>query len=77
MRRGIKTTRITEITAEEHAAVLQEAITSFDVNPYALEWHYVHLAFKTNDNNVSETARALGMHRRTVQRILEKRSPPR
>jgi two-component system response regulator RegA len=57
--------------------VLQEAITSFDVNPYALEWHYVHLAFKTNDNNVSETARALGMHRRTVQRILEKRSPPR
>ena len=37
------------------------------------EWEYIHAALVECDFNVSETARRLGMHRRTLARKLEKR----
>lgn len=38
-----------------------------------LEWEHLHRVLIENDNNISATARALGMHRRTLQRKLQKR----
>ena len=38
-------------------------------------WEHIHQVFNDSGNNVSETARRLGMHRRTLQRILA-RTPP-
>ncbi len=38
-----------------------------------LEWEYIQKTLKDNDGNVSKTARELGMHRRTLQRKLQKK----
>ncbi|WP_111643224.1 response regulator transcription factor [Marinimicrobium alkaliphilum] len=38
-----------------------------------LEWEHIQQVLKTHDGNVSATARSLGMHRRTLQRKLQKR----
>ena len=38
-----------------------------------LEWEHIQRILDENDGNVSATARSLGMHRRTLQRKLQKR----
>ena len=38
-----------------------------------LEWEHIQRVLTENDNNISATARQLGMHRRTLQRKLQKR----
>jgi two-component system response regulator RegA len=40
-----------------------------------VRWEHIQRVFELCDRNVSETARRLNMHRRTLQRILAKRSP--
>lgn len=47
-------------------------------NPMSAErvrWEHIQRVYELCDRNVSETARRLNMHRRTLQRILAKRSP--
>jgi two-component system response regulator RegA len=41
-----------------------------------ISWEHIQRVFEQCDRNVSCAARLLGMHRRTLQRILAKRSPP-
>ena len=38
-----------------------------------LEWEHIQRVLDENDGNISSTARQLGMHRRTLQRKLQKR----
>jgi len=38
-----------------------------------LEWEYIQKTLRENEGNISATARALGMHRRTLQRKLQKK----
>src|SRR5208283_3928495 len=40
-----------------------------------VRWEHIQRVFEACDRNVSETARRLNMHRRTLQRILAKRAP--
>ena len=40
-----------------------------------VKWEHIHRVFELCNRNGSETARRLKMHRRTLQRILSKRSP--
>ena len=40
-----------------------------------VKWEHINRIFELCNRNVSETARKLKMHRRTLQRILSKRSP--
>jgi len=47
------------------------APTPMSVN--RLEWEHINKVLAENDGNISATARALGMHRRTLQRKLDKR----
>jgi two-component system, response regulator RegA len=40
-----------------------------------VRWEHIQRVFELCDRNVSETARRLKMHRRTLQRILGKHAP--
>jgi two-component system response regulator RegA len=40
-----------------------------------VRWEHIQRVYELCGRNVSETARRLGMHRRTLQRILAKRAP--
>jgi len=68
-------------------ATVDEVLQSFDqgttasstpvrANPTSLnrlEWEHIQWVMLDNHGNISATARALGMHRRTLQRKLQKR----
>ncbi|MBU3003534.1 response regulator transcription factor [Paraglaciecola arctica] len=43
------------------------------MSPSRLEWEHIQQVLKSNDGNISVTARQLGMHRRTLQRKLLKK----
>ena len=47
-------------------------LTSRTTSIKTLEWEHIHEAMAAADFNISETARRLGMHRRTLARKLEK-----
>lgn len=49
------------------------AVPSEPISVERLEWEHIQRVLSDNDGNVSATARALGMHRRTLQRKLQKR----
>lgn len=44
-------------------------------DPNDVRWAYIQSVYEKNGGNVSQTARLLNMHRRTLQRILQKRLP--
>ncbi len=51
---------------------------SLPENPMSADrvrWEHIQRVYEMCDRNVSETARRLNMHRRTLQRILAKRAP--
>ena len=50
-----------------------DIITEQPLNPKRLEWEHIQQVLANNNGNVSETARQLGMHRRTLQRKLLKK----
>ncbi|MDB6452787.1 ActR/PrrA/RegA family redox response regulator transcription factor [Falsirhodobacter sp. 20TX0035] len=55
-----------------------EALPELPDNPMSADrvrWEHIQRVYEMCDRNVSETARRLSMHRRTLQRILAKRSP--
>ena len=43
-------------------------------SPEQLVWEHIQQVLATNNGNISATARELGMHRRTLQRKLQKKS---
>jgi two-component system response regulator RegA len=51
----------------------QVALTERPTSIKTLEWEHIHQTLVETDFNISETARRLGMHRRTLARKLEKR----
>jgi ActR/RegA family two-component response regulator len=52
---------------------IKRALISLNVDPDLVRWWYIQAAYEEEDFNKSATARRLGMHRRTLQRILEAR----
>lgn len=64
-----------------NALMAQEADathTALPENPMSADrvrWEHIQRVFELCNRNVSETARRLNMHRRTLQRILAKRAP--
>jgi two-component system response regulator RegA len=63
------------------AALLRDAPdASLDIAPEPLsvarmEWEHIQKVLNEHDGNISSTARALKMHRRTLQRKLDKNPP--
>jgi two-component system response regulator RegA len=65
---------------EIHAALLavQHDRSELPENPMSADrvrWEHIQRVYELCGRNVSETARQLNMHRRTLQRILAKRAP--
>jgi len=63
-----------------YAALTRQANVKPDLpeNPMSADrvrWEHIQRVYEICDRNVSETARRLNMHRRTLQRILAKRAP--
>ena len=63
-----------------YAALMQNAEDKANPpeNPMSADrvrWEHIQRVYELCDRNVSETARRLSMHRRTLQRILAKRAP--
>jgi len=52
-----------------HINIIPEAPPSLE----RLEWEHIQKTLQDNDGNISLTARVLGMHRRTLQRKLQKK----
>jgi len=61
------------LAAFEHTPDAQHTtVPNAPISVERLEWEHIQRVLKDNDNNISATARALGMHRRTLQRKLSK-----
>lgn len=59
---------------EEMSEEVDEESADFSPTPLKqLEWEHIQRVLEENDGNISSTARQLGMHRRTLQRKLQKR----
>lgn len=64
------------LTAFEGHAVVTQGETVIPSDPISvdrLQWEHIQRVLQSHDGNISATARALGMHRRTLQRKLQKR----
>lgn len=58
------------------ASVFEKPETSHDVPTLArAEWEHIHRVLDDCGGNISEAARRLGIHRRSLQRKLRKRAP--
>lgn len=60
-----------EATAESVAVATADATPTLSVK--RLAWEHVQQVLQQYEGNISATARALGMHRRTLQRMLQKK----
>jgi len=58
-----------EAQGSEEKVAVEEAPISVN----RLEWEHIQKVLAEHEGNISATARALGMHRRTLQRKLHKR----
>ena len=56
-----------------YSAAPQAAVPSDPISVERLEWEHIQRVLQDHDGNISATARSLGMHRRTLQRKLQKR----
>lgn len=54
---------------------LIQTISETTATPDRVRWLYIQLALERCRGNISATARRLNMHRRTLQRILERGEP--
>lgn len=61
------------LTAFEGQSIAETDIADNPVSVNRLEWEHIQRILEENEGNISATARALGMHRRTLQRKLQKR----
>jgi two-component system response regulator RegA len=53
--------------------VIEDEVSAGPMSVDRLEWEHIQRVLAENDGNISATARALKMHRRTLQRKLAKR----
>jgi two-component system, response regulator RegA len=60
-------------TSEASAGDPEQTIEDNPLSVQRMEWEYIQRQLIANDHNIAATARALGMHRRTLQRKLQKR----
>lgn len=65
---------IRSLSGERQQEELHEEFSPMSVE--RMEWEHIQKVLKENDGNISATARALGMYRRTLQRKLAKKPVP-
>jgi len=63
------------IQGERVVNVKADETSDMHLSPEQIEWEHIQRVLQQQDGNISQTARLLGMHRRTLQRKLQKRRP--
>jgi len=63
----------TEAAREDAVSQAETTIDDTPLSVQRVEWEYIQRQLVANNHNIAATARALGMHRRTLQRKLQKR----
>jgi two-component system, response regulator RegA len=63
----------TDDNHNETVSRVHESVEDHTLSVQRVEWEYIQRQLVANNNNIAATARALGMHRRTLQRKLQKR----
>lgn len=61
------------VALEQEEGNPEQAIAEKPMSVNRLTWEHIQKVLNENDGNISATARQLGMHRRTLQRKLQKR----
>ncbi len=64
-----------EVAAALSGEIDQQRADDSPMSADRVRWEHIQRVFEQCSRNVSETARRLNMHRRTLQRILSKRAP--
>jgi two-component system response regulator RegA len=64
------------VAAFGHSATTELALSAQPTSVNRLEWEHIQRVLQENQGNISATARALNMHRRTLQRKLGKFPAP-
>ena len=82
---AMKAGAVDYLTKPADAEAIDAALASFDkplppppehpMSADRVRWEHIQRVFEQCERNVSETARRLNMHRRTLQRILAKHAP--
>lgn len=67
--------RLMAVFRGEEEVLLAASPEAEPMTPERVRWEHIHRVYVECGQNVSETARRLRMHRRTLQRILNKRAP--
>lgn len=77
---GVKNYLIKPISVEDVIQAFDDSIINIDqpinaepLSPKRLEWEHIQKVLLKHDGNISRAAKALKMHRRTLQRKLQKR----
>ena len=68
-----KPASVNEIIAAFENTKNEVAVEQSPPSVNRMEWEHIQRVLNENDGNISATARSLGMHRRTLQRKLQKR----
>lgn len=61
------------LEADFEMSEVSETAPKEAVSADRMQWEYIQKVLSENDGNISESARQLGMHRRTLQRKLQKK----
>lgn len=63
------------LTAFDDSSIIQpeQSVDQHAMSPKRLEWEHIQRVLMQHDGNISKTAEALNMHRRTLQRKLKKK----
>lgn len=71
----VNTELLIQYILDQNTPTATGAVVDEPLNLKQLEWEHIQRALEENAGNLSATARQLGMHRRTLQRKLNKYSP--
>ncbi|MEZ5824525.1 MAG: response regulator [Geminicoccaceae bacterium] len=71
----VRTEELVAALVGDLAADQDESAIETPMSADRIRWEHIQRVFEQCNRNVSETARRLNMHRRTLQRILSKRAP--
>ncbi len=61
------------LRGDQHSEQVETTVRESRLSARRLQWEHIQQILRDCDGNISEAARRLGMHRRTLQRKLQKR----
>jgi two-component system response regulator RegA len=76
LNKPVDTEQILAVFDREHAAATATDVTEAKPSLARVEWEHIQRVLSDCGGNISEAARQLGIHRRSLQRKLSKLPPP-